>query len=45
MTQNGVLFDKDKRPKLGTGVMILNEYDEVLSSKRIAPGTLHHMAW
>ena len=38
-------FDKEKRPKLGIGVMILNEHDEVLVSQRIAPGTAHHMAW
>ena len=38
-------FDKEKRPKLGIGVMILNEHDEVLCSQRIAPGTLHHLVW
>ena len=32
MTDYRVLFDKEKRPKLGVGVMILNEHDEVLSS-------------
>lgn len=38
-------FNIAKRPKLGIGVMILNEYDEVLCSQRIAPGTLHHLVW
>jgi 8-oxo-dGTP pyrophosphatase MutT (NUDIX family) len=38
-------FDKDKRPKLGIGVMILNEYDEVICSQRLLPNTLHHQAW
>lgn len=38
-------FDKEKRPKLGVGVMILNEHDEVLCSQRLAPGTLHHLVW
>ena len=31
-------FDKTKRPKLGLGVMILNEYDEVITSQRLVPG-------
>lgn len=26
------VFAKEKRPKLGIGVMILNEFDEVVSS-------------
>ncbi len=38
-------FDKERRPKLGIGVMILNEDDEVLCSQRLAPGTLHHLVW
>lgn len=38
-------FDKEKRPKLGIGVMILNEYDEVVCSQRLLEGTLHHLAW
>jgi len=33
------------RPKLGIGVLILNEQDEVLVSQRIAPGTVFHDNW
>ena len=32
MVDNKPLFDKTKRPKLGIGVMILNEHNEVLVS-------------
>ena len=26
------VFDKEKRPKLGVGIMILNEFDEIITS-------------
>ena len=26
------VFDKEKRPKLGIGIMILNEFDEIIAS-------------
>eukprot|EP00347_Sterkiella_histriomuscorum_P013977 403362634 len=31
-------FDKSRRPKVGCGLMILNEFDEVLCGQRIKPG-------
>ena len=33
------------RPKLGIGVIILNQFDEVLASQRIDPGTVFHNVW
>ena len=34
-----------KRPGVGIGVMILNEFDEVLVSQRIEPGKVGHQKW
>ena len=34
--QNPESFDPSKRPKLGIGVMILNQHDEVLSGRRLS---------
>lgn len=38
-------FDPAKRPKLGLGVMILNEFDEIITSQRILPGHAFHDNW
>ena len=35
MESSQIGFDKEKRPKVGVGVMILNEFDEVLVSQRL----------
>lgn len=38
-------FDQHKRPKVGVGLMLLNEYDEVLTSQRLKPGGPFHEKW
>ncbi|TNV75341.1 hypothetical protein FGO68_gene10510 [Halteria grandinella] len=39
-------FDKSKRPKVGLGIMLLNEFDEVLVSQRFAEeGHPFHLRW
>ena len=38
-------FDKSKRPRVGLGIMLLNELDEVLVSQRIHEGHPFHMRW
>ena len=38
-------FDKAKRPRVGLGIMLLNEYDEVLVSQRLAPDHPFHLRW
>jgi hypothetical protein len=38
-------FDKHKRPRVGVGLMILNEFDEVLTSQRLKPGGPFHEKW
>ncbi|CDW83762.1 probable 8-oxo-dgtp diphosphatase nudt15 [Stylonychia lemnae] len=39
------MFDKSMRPKVGLGVMILNENDEVLVSQRKTPGQAGDGLW
>ena len=36
---------ENKRPGVGVSVIIINEQDEVLISKRINPGTFEHDTW
>lgn len=38
-------FDKAKRPKVGLGIMLLNEFDEVLVSQRFHEGHPFHLRW
>lgn len=45
MVEQTQQFDKSKRPKLGVGIMILNEFDEVIVSQRIKPGSVFHDTW
>ncbi len=32
MVDQKPVFDKEKRPKVGMGIMVLNEFDEVIVS-------------
>ncbi|CDW87473.1 probable 8-oxo-dgtp diphosphatase nudt15 [Stylonychia lemnae] len=34
-----------KRPSVGFGIMIMNEFDEVLVSQRLEPGKVGHLKW
>ena len=36
---------KMPRPKLGIGIIVLNELDEVICSQRLDPGTAFHNVW
>ena len=38
-------FDKNLRPRVGLGVMILNEYDEIICSQRLQEGHPFHLKW
>ena len=45
MSEEQVVKQSGSRPKLGIGVIILNQEDEVLVSQRIDPGTIFHNNW
>ena len=38
-------FDKALRPRVGLGIMILNEFDEILCSQRLEEGHEFHLKW